>query len=136
MGFNTPIADKVIPDPAATGDRVTLAGDGQYRWRVGARDRAGNKAPTGDLEVRTFTIAVPACVFPKEVVKTGWNLVGWACDQPGDPQQIATELGGLVRFLEWDAGSQSFTRSFSSDRPFNTLTQLVKWQGYWLFHQP
>ena len=53
-------ADKELFHPN-TGDVVTLSGDDVYRWRVGAKDEVGNEIPTGDLEVRVFTIvtAVP-----------------------------------------------------------------------------
>ena len=98
---------------------------------------------TGDFSNPfTFTITeLPGCVFPTTIVKHAWNLVGWACDTPGDPGRIADDLGvtatvGLVRLLEWSASSQSFTKSYRSDRPFNTLTALTKWNGYWLYYQP
>ena len=89
---------------------------------------------------RTFdavvTVNGPSCFLPKEIVKPGWTLIGWACDAPVAPQEISTRLGGFVRLLRWDANSQSFTESYRSDRPFNSLTELTKWNGYWLFHQP
>ena len=92
-----------------------------------------------DVEVAEEVVA--QCVFPTSMVKPGWTLVGWACDDPGSPGDLATRLGvsttvGLVRVLEWDAVSQSFSKSFKSDRPFNTLTALTKWAGYWVFYQP
>ena len=86
--------------------------------------------------IATITVNALACFFPRGMVKQGWTLIGWACNEPGDPHTIAARLGGFVRLLEWDAVSQSFTRSFSSTRPFNTLSELTKWNGYWLFHQP
>ena len=69
VGFTSPLVDRLIPDPAATGDRVTLASDGNFRWRVRAIDRAGNEAPLTSLEVRTFIAdttppGVPALAFP------------------------------------------------------------------------
>ena len=90
----------------------------------------------------TVTIKViEGCTFPTNIVKAAWNLIAWACDNPGNPGDIAASLGvsstnGLVRILEWDATWQSFTKSYRSDRPFNTLTALTKWNGYWLFHEP
>ena len=89
----------------------------------------------------TITVHVVECAFPAGMVKPKWNLVGWVCDAPGVPSQIAAHLGvvsttaGLVRILEWDAASQSFTKSYSSARAFNTLNALTKWNGYWLYYQ-
>ena len=105
------------------------------------------QAPTGSglpqeaIQITGTAGAAPVCTFPTTIVKAGWNVIGWACPDPGVPQDIASQLGvtstaGLVRFLGWDADSQSFTRSFRSDRPFNSLVQLTQWVGYWLFYQP
>ena len=85
--------------------------------------------------------AAAVCGLPRERIKERWNLIGWACDQPGDLGQIAADLGvtttvGLLRILEWNAISQSFTLSYRSDRPFNTLTGLTKWSAYWLYYEP
>ena len=101
----------------------------------------GTSLPQEAIPITGTAGAAPVCTFPTTIVKAGWNVIGWACLDPGVPQDIAGQLGvtstaGLVRFLEWDADSQSFTRSFRSDRPFNNLTQLTQWAGYWLFYQP
>ena len=51
--------DKIVDGPA-TGGRVASTVDlparGTYRWRVGAKDRAGNETASGDLEVRSLNI--------------------------------------------------------------------------------
>ena len=129
---------KIVSVPhelAGTGDTVTyvpLTGDtGSYSFQFGVKD--GTEA--SGLATVTINVVGP-CELPLATVKTGWTLIGWSCDQDGDPKQIANKLGGFVRILEWDATSQSFTNSFKSDRPFNNLTKLVKWNGYWLYHQP
>ena len=82
-------------------------------------------------------LAPPAgiCEFPISTVKEGWTLIGWACDEPGDPQRLAGRLGGLVRMLEWDASLQRFAGSYRSDRAFNTLSALTKWKAYWIYHE-
>lgn len=102
---------------------------------------------TEDSSPATVTINIVPCAFQQGMIQDQWNLVGWACDQPGVPSAIAGQLGvlspggsgasggGLVRILEWDPVQQSFTNSYRSDRPFNTLNQLTKWNGYWLFYQ-
>ena len=96
---------------------------------VGFPRKSGAHVDIGAYEVQ-------GCGLPREMVKEKWNLIAWACDQPGDPAQIGALLGGLVRILDWDALSQSFTKSYRSDRPFNTLTALTKWNGYWCTGTP
>ena len=68
--------DKVLDHPA-TGDSVGssagLSGMGTYRWRVGAKDRAGNETNSRDLEVRSFTI-VDRIVDLR--LETDQNMVG------------------------------------------------------------
>ena len=65
--FNTRPFDVDIPIlHPITGDRVTLPGDGTYRWRVTARDEAFNAATS---DTRTFTVdttppAAPVLVTP------------------------------------------------------------------------
>ena len=127
---------KIITVPKTlTGDTVS------YTPRTGFKGADAFKFKVNDGKVdsslATVTISVVGpCELPLGTIKTGWNLVGWTCDQDGDPKQIATKLGGFVRILEWNATTQSFTKSFKSDRPFNSLAKLVRWNGYWLFYQP
>ena len=129
---------KIIAAPhglAATGDTVTYrphtgsAGSYSFQFKV-------NDGKTDSITATVTINVVGPCELPLGTINVGWNLIGWHCDQDGDAKQIANKLGGFVRILEWDATSQSFTKSFKSDRPFNTLTKLISWNGYWLFYQP
>ena len=52
VGFTVPVVDRVL-DTAASGDQVTLASDGEFRWRVIAEDRATNTASSVN---RIFTV--------------------------------------------------------------------------------
>ena len=91
-----------------------------------------------DSNIATVAVTVTAgCVFPAEIVNVGWTLIGWTCDTPGDPQQIATALGGLVVIFGWDFNVQNW-KVYDSSIPaiFNTLTQLTKWYGYWVYYEP
>ena len=114
-------------DDSVLGAPHFLTGD---QRGAGFPRKSGAHVDIGAYEVQ------PACSLPREMIKGKWNLTGWACDQPGDPARIGLLLSGLVRILEWDATSQGYTRSYRSNRPFNTLTSLAKWYAYWLYYEP
>ena len=81
--------------------------------------------------------AYEACGLPGNLVTVGWTLIGWACDVPGHPAAIATTLGGTVRIYGYDRTVPSNPWSIydSAAPPFvNTLTELSKWNGYWIYY--
>ena len=87
VDFSTPIVNKVIPDPSATGDRITFTSAGQFRWRVGATDVVGNETVLADLVVRTFTVVPvvqvtpPGLVAPPRFTNAATPLFQWTASQ-------------------------------------------------------
>ena len=79
------------------------------------------------------------CGLPPGMVAAGWTLVGWACDATGDPAAIATGLGGTVRIYGYNPAvpANPWKIYDSAAPPFvNTLVELTKWNGYWIFYEP
>ena len=77
------VNDEAILHPL-TADRIILPGEGVFRWRVGAKDRAENVTLTGDLEVRAFEVdttppTAPVLVAPveNEFLNTRTPLFDW-----------------------------------------------------------
>ena len=146
------------PRIAPSNGNVTLSGDGTFSYTHDGGPSSGDSfqyeacdsGSPSKCDTATVVVTV-GCTLPISMIKANWNLLGWACDQPGDPNQIARDLGvlspsgadgsasgtgGTLRILGWDPATQGFTTSFRSDRPFNTLTELTKWNGYWVYLGP
>ena len=93
---------------------------------------------TYNSNIATVTINV-ACISPAGIVAVGWTLVGWTCNSPGDPAALAAELGGAVRIYGYDPGNPTNPWKIydSAAPPFvQTLSELVKLRGYWVYWQP
>ena len=72
-------------------------------------------------------------------IVAGWQLVGWGSDTSGNPAGIAGALGGTVRIYGYDPQSTlSPWKLYDSTTPpiAQTLSQLVRGYGYWLYWQP
>ena len=84
-------------------------------------------------------VVVALCALPPEMVNVGWTLIGWVCDEPRIPADIAKELGGAVRIYGYNpANPLNPWRIFDTGVPpfFNNLAELTKWNGYWINYQP
>ena len=80
-----------------------------------------------------------ACGIPFGAVAAGWTNIGWVCDTPGHPATIAAGLGGTVRIYGYNPAvpANPWNIYDSSAPPFvNTLAELTKWSGYWVYYEP
>ena len=85
------------------------------------------------------TINVACISSPAGIVAVGWTLVGWTCPSPGDPAALAGELKGTVRIYGYDTANPTNPWKIydSAAPPFvQTLLELVKPRGYWVYWQP
>ena len=106
------VVNKVIPHPT-TSDEVTFAFDGDFQWRLGARDAVGLEAPEGTLEVRSFSIRTeisePLLLLPPDgaLINDNTPFFDWLKPVTGDPTfyrlQVAVSGGLATPPFELDA---------------------------------
>ena len=122
--------DKEIAHPI-TGDQVILPAAGRYRWRVGAKDNAGNEVPRGDLGVRKFTIVDRIVdlrlVLESETVVAG-STFGVSIQVEPNGQPVGT-VSGLLNFSSGDLDVVNVTAGTTLEvvhqNTFNNSTGVI-----------
>ena len=79
------------------------------------------------------------CGIPLGTFAAGWTLMGWASNTPGHPATIAAGLEGTARIYGYNpAVPANQWEIYDSSAPafVNTLAEINKWSGYWVYYEP